>query len=153
MSAGQLLGIAYKSKRRASVETSDTAHISEATGLVEDHRGAQSKGRGARQITVVDKSAWDKACSKLGADLPWTYRRANLLVSGLDLYNKTGCRLVIGNVVLEITGETEPCARMDEQYDGLRAALGLDWRAGASCRVIEGGDVRVGNPVHLDLNK
>lgn len=63
----------------------------------------------------------------------------------------TGARLQVGEVVLEITGECEPCRVMDAQRQGLRAALAPDWRAGVSCCVVSPCSIRIGAPVRLQV--
>ena len=141
-----LLAIARKSKVRAPVESLEAGEITVGGGLAGDHRGTP----GSRQITVVSKQAWEAACRELGDDLPWTYRRANLLVDGIDLEDMSGRRLRVGEVELEITDETKPCPRMDEQHQGLTAALAPNWRGGVTCRVLTGGRVAVGDAVTLD---
>lgn len=146
MAEGTLLAIARKAKVRAPVESIEAGEITVDGGLTGDHRGKP----GGRQVTVVSKQAWDAACRELGDDVPWTYRRANLLVDGIDLEKRAGQRLKIGEVELEITGETEPCPRMDEQHQGLTAALAPNWRGGVSCRVLTGGRVSVGDAVALN---
>ncbi len=114
-------------------------------GLEGDLRGRP----GRRQITILAREAWEQACAELGQALDWTVRRANLLVEGLDFADSTGSQLSIGpSVVLEITGETEPCRRM-EIHSGLRAALAPGWRGGVTCRVVRGGLIRAGDPVVL----
>ncbi len=124
----------------------ESAPVTRDGGLANDPRGRP----GARQITVVAREAWQRACAELGAQLPWTLRRANLLVQGVALAGSAGSRLRVGDVLLEITGETEPCRRMDEQHAGLRAALEPEWRGGVSCRVLEGGTLAVGDRVALE---
>ena len=57
---------------------------------------------------------------------------------------------MIGDLVLEITGETDPCSRMDEARQGLRLALTPEWRGGVCCRVVTGGDIAVGDAVRLE---
>jgi len=117
------------------------ARVTLAAGLEGDSWGQP----GPRQVTVVANEDWAAACADLGADVPWTLRRANLLVEGVTLPRTPGARLNIGDVVLEITGETSPCERMDEGYPGLCAALTPEWRAGRTCRVMAGGDISVGD--------
>ncbi|MGI9432882.1 MAG: MOSC domain-containing protein [Myxococcota bacterium] len=141
-----LIGIARREKSRGAMEELDGVDVSPAAGIAGDFRGRP----GDRQVTVLSREAWDTACAELGADLAWTTRRANLLVQGVDLEATTGRRLCIGSVVLEITGETDPCPRMEEQRSGLRAALEPAWRGGATCRVIHGGHLRRGDPVTWD---
>ena len=71
--------------------------------------------------------------------LPWTTRRANLLVAGVRLPRASGGILQIGSVRLEVTAQTYPCARMEDARPGLLKALAREWRGGVTCRVVEGG--------------
>ena len=68
----------------------------------------------------------------------------------LDLMESTGNLIRIGDTVLEITGETLPCPRMDEQKQGLTQALEPFWRAGVTCNVEEGGAIRLGDKVKVE---
>lgn len=142
---GTLAGIARREKKRAPMETLESAPISTVTGVAEDFRGKPGK----RQVTVISAAAWRKACGDLGRDVPWTARRANLLVEEIDLPNTVGAILHIGSVRLLVTGELDPCSRMDEQCQGLTKALMPDWRGGVSCTVLQGGAVALGDDVIL----
>ena len=82
-------------------------------------------------------------------ELPWQTRRANLLVDALPLHRSTGVRIVLGEAVLEVTGETDPCERMEEAQPGLFQALAPDWRGGVTCKVLANGVIRVGMDVEL----
>jgi MOSC domain-containing protein YiiM len=57
--------------------------------------------------------------------------------------------LRIGEIILEITGECDPCSRMEEISPGLRAALTPGWRGGRLARVIHGGHIAVGDAISL----
>lgn len=127
------------------MELIEEATITVEAGIAGDVRG-RLKGR---QITVLCQESWDAACRDLGREVPWTTRRANILVEGLDLAYSAGKTLAIGEATFAITGETDPCQRMDEQAAGLTAALAPDWRGGVTCRVIKAGAVRVGDGVEL----
>ena len=61
-----------------------------------------------------------------------------------------GSRLRVGPVVLEIRGPCPPCGIMTRQHEGLKEALQPGWRAGAVCKVIEGGEINVGDEVTLE---
>lgn len=142
---GKLTGIARREKKRAPMEMLERALISTATGVAEDSRGKP----GQRQVTVISAAAWRDACRELGTEIPWTTRRANLLVEEIDLPNTIGAVLHIGSVRLLVTGEVDPCSRMDEQCPGLTKALTPEWRGGVSCTVLEGGPVALGDSVTL----
>jgi MOSC domain-containing protein YiiM len=39
---------------------------------------------------------------------------------------------------------------MDEQHQGLTAALQPDWRGGVACRVLNDAEIRIGDPVAVE---
>lgn len=123
----------------------DEGCISIATGLEGDSKGAKFP---RRQITILSAEAWQEALAAVGQpDLPWTARRANLLVRGIVLPRARGAVLAIGGVRLEVTEQTYPCRRMEEACAGLLKALAPDWRGGVTCRVTAGGVVRLGDAI------
>jgi MOSC domain-containing protein YiiM len=98
----------------------------------------------------VGREGWDGACRELGVSLAWTLRRGTLFVEGVALHDSTRARFQIGEALLEITGECDPCFVMDKQHERLRNALGPEWRAGVTCRVLRGGDAAVGDAVSIE---
>ena len=142
---GNLLGIATKEAKRAPMLLLESTIISIDKGVEGDHRGKP----GDRQVTVVSKDSWDKACEDLNKSLPWIARRANLLVGGISFNESVGQYLHIGELVLEVTGETKPCDRMDEFYEGLQEALKPEWRGGVTCKVIKPGKIKIDDVVVL----
>ncbi len=142
---GRLTGIARRNAKRAPMETLEAASVTRLAGVQNDFRGKPGK----RQVTVISTRAWRAVCDELEQELPWTTRRANLLVDDLDLPTCAGGILHIGTVRLVINGETDPCSRMDEQCDGLKAALTPDWRGGVYCTVLEEGTIEIGDTVTL----
>jgi MOSC domain-containing protein YiiM len=144
---GKLLGIAYRDGSRQPMREIDAARISPGAGVATDFRGRKP---GPRQVTVLCAEKWRAACDDLGTELPWTTRRANLLVNGLSIGPEcVGRTLRVGTALLRITIETDPCSRMDEQYKGLKRALMPDWRGGACCEVVQDGDITVGDTVQF----
>lgn len=143
---GRLEGIARRDGKRAPMQTLERAEISTKTGVALDFRGKP----GRRQVTIISAAAWRGVCADVGRDLPWTVRRANLLIDGADLPQTTGSVVRIGPVRLLVTGEVDPCSRMEEQCQGLRDALKPDWRGGVSCTVLEGGFVALGDSVSFE---
>src|SRR5262245_24123352 len=144
MGDGSLLAIATKPKTRAPMELHESLLVG-PDGLP----GERAHPR-ERAVTVLSRESWAAACRALGdATLPWTLRRANLLVENVALGQSLGRRLQVGALVLEISKETEPCRVMDAIHPGLRAALRPDWRGGVTCRVVTPAEIRVGAAVRL----
>ena len=144
---GQLIGIARRGARRAPMQEIGDGLITPQGGLVGDFKGAKYP---RRQVTVLAGEDWQAALSDIGQpDMPWTARRANLLVEGVELPRAAGGILRIGTVRLEVTGQTHPCARMEEAQGGLLSALARDWRGGVTCRVLDGGPISLGDPVEV----
>lgn len=145
----ELVGIARKARSRAPMETLEQIDVTTELGLDGDYRGKLRR----RQVTILAEEDWQAACGELNRDdLPWTERRANLLVRGITLPRIKGSTLSIGNVIFEITGETDPCNRMDDVAMGLQNALMPDWRGGVTCRVIKGGTIAIGDPVGTKMS-
>jgi MOSC domain-containing protein YiiM len=142
---GKVEDIARREKIRAPMETLDTVIVDKKMGLAGDIRGGSLK----RQVTILTAEAWKSVCEEIQSDLPWTTRRANILISGIKLPQKSGYQIKIGEVLLEVTRQTDPCERMDEQYLGLTNALMPDWRGGVCCKVLCGGKIDHGDEVKL----
>jgi MOSC domain-containing protein YiiM len=144
---GRLIGVARRDMRRAPMQEVDEGLITQAAGLVGDFKGAKYP---RRQITVLALEGWQAALAEIAqSGLPWTARRANLLVEGVELPRAAGGILRIRAAHLEVTGQTYPCSRMEEAQAGLLSALAKDWRGGVTCRVLEGGPVARGDPVEV----
>jgi len=139
--------IAIKNRSRVAMQVIDSAQITVANGILGDFRGTQQ----GRQITILSESAWRKACAEVDSDLPWTTRRANLLVDEIEFdASYVGKTVRIGNVELMVTRETNPCSLMDAQHQGLTAALTPDWRGGICCNVIKPGEIKIGDQIEFD---
>src|SRR5687768_16375943 len=108
--AGKLLGIATRNAKRAPMVQLDSIEIFARAGLAGDF----GRKPGKAQVTLVSAARWYAACAALREDVPWTERRANLLVGDIDLDVVPGRQLAVGCAILEITGETDPCHSMDE---------------------------------------
>ena len=77
--------------------------------------------------------------------------RENVTLEGLDLSTiSAGDRVSLGaDVVLEITGDCEPCARMDEIRPGLKEEI--DGKRGVLAFVEKGGVVSIGSEVGVNI--
>ena len=162
--AGRLAGIARRDRPRGDIERVAHARVSRAEGVARDFRGALAakKSNYRRQVSLMEAEAWAAALKDLPrADLhgdgpllddkAWWRRRANLLVEGLRLPRAEGTRIRIGaQCLLQVTTECDPCPRMEEVAPGLEAALTPDWRGGFMAKVLEDGDIAVGDSVRIE---
>ena len=139
---GIVEAIWLKRGKRSPMDAVDMAELILGKGL----KGNANQG-GWRQVTLLDATVWEQVMADLGTDLNPSVRRANILVRGLDLAHSRGKILQLGEGQLKILNETKPCERMEEVYQGLKAALYPHWRGGAFGRVIQGGKVTVGATV------
>jgi MOSC domain-containing protein YiiM len=104
---------------------------------------------GRRQVTIISEEHWQRVQETLGSAVDPALRRANLMVSGIDLVNSRGRLLRVGGGLIDIWGETRPCRLMDESFAGLQEALRPDWGGGVFGVILEGSDVHVGDAVEL----
>jgi len=149
---GRIIGLARREAPRAPMELLEQGRIRVETGLEHDFRGKSPAPpkEPKRQVTILAKEAWHAACAEIGRDLAWTERRANLFVEHIDLPRRAGDVIAFGEVRLQVMVEVDPCSRMEEAAPGLRDALRPDWRGGIGCRVIEGGNVALGDEIWIE---
>ena len=109
-------------------------------------RGNANRG-GRRQVTIISQERWAELMAALAADVSPSARRANLMVSGLNLENSRGRVLRVGTTRLLINGETRPCEQMEAAHAGLQELMKDRWGGGAFAEVVDGGEIRVGDEV------
>jgi MOSC domain-containing protein YiiM len=102
---------------------------------------------GRRQVTLIEREIWDALMRELGSAAGPDTRRANVLVSGIDLRASRGRALRLGQALVRVAGEVKPCERMEEAVPGLRALMYPDWRGGAFAEILECGAIAIGDAV------
>ena len=142
---GRLEAIWIKRMKRGPMDEARSARLVTGRGIA----GNANQG-GRRQVTIIEREAWERMMRELGADLSPSARRANLMVSGVPLEQARGRVLRVGEVRIRLFGETRPCERMDEALPGLRSVMRQHWRGGAFGEVLEGGLISIGDEVALE---
>jgi MOSC domain-containing protein YiiM len=95
-----------------------------------------------REVLFVSKEHLDAVGVEPGAI------RENVTVDGSDVQAwPVGQRVRAGGAVFEVTMVCDPCHRMDELRPGLRAEL--EGRRGMLARVVEGGEIALGDTIEL----
>jgi len=140
--SGFLEAMWIKRAHRGPMDPISTGTLVAGRGLV----GNADQGR-RRQVTIIEQEVWQRLMRELGASVPPSARRANLMVSGIRLAETRDRIIRIGSSRLRIAGETRPCERMDEALPGLRTALGIDWAGGVFAELLDDGMIAVGDVV------
>ena len=145
MRPGRLKWIGLRPARRCPIESRTSAALVAGHGAQGDHY--EAKRDGPRQVTLITIEDIAAIAAFLGLPeiAPDVFRR-NLVTSGINLVALKDRQFRIGTALLEGTGECAPCSRMEENLGpgGFNAVRG---HGGITARVIEGGEIHVGDRV------
>ncbi len=144
MRPGRLVWIGLRTARRGPVREAETAVLTTEAGLVGDRYDGKS---GRRQVTLIAREDLAAVASFLGLSAvdPALVRR-NLVTQGINLAALRNRRIAVGEAVLEITDDCNPCSRMEEAL-GAGGFNALRGRGGLTARVVRGGEIRLGDAV------
>jgi MOSC domain-containing protein YiiM len=159
--AGRIDAIFLRPARRADVQSVGSAEAVPGRGLLGDRhaeRMRENLAQRKREITLMQAEHLPVIAAWCGREriAPERLRR-NLLVSGLNLLAMRSLfadmPLVwrIGETVrIQLTGPCDPCSRMEEELGpgGYNAMRG---HGGMTARLVQGGIIRVGDAVTLEL--
>lgn len=145
MRAGVVVWLGVRPARLAPVTAVDAMTVTPGQGVAGDHYASVTNG--ARQVTLMQAEHLAAIAGYLGRDsvAPELLRR-NVLVAGVNLAALKGRRFRVGTAVLESSGECHPCSKMETLLGdgGYNAVRG---HGGITARVLEGGEVRIGDAV------
>ena len=139
---GRLEAIWIKRAHRGPMDQVTAGTLVAGRGLA----GNADQGR-RRQVTLIARESWERLMRELDSSISPAARRANLMISGIQLAKTRDRILRVGGCRLRVAGETRPCERMDEALPGLRAAMRVDWAGGVFAEVLDDGESRVGDEV------
>lgn len=129
---------------RLPMQPKDVVEVEAGRGIV----GDRYHGTKHRHVTVQSRETLDEAARVFGREVPSELTRRNLTISGGVVPRDPGTRIRVGGVLLEVVRVAAPCKLLDDTI-GAGAQEALRRRAGTVFRVLEGGTIRVGDPVDL----
>jgi MOSC domain-containing protein YiiM len=140
MEEGKIIALHLCEEHRQPMTSVQEATAVSDTGLEGDRHAIKGN---ARQVLLMDKETLDELGLTPGII------KENVTVEGLDFSAiSEGQVFEVGDgVTLEVTGPCLPCGRMDEIRPGLRE--NLEGRRGILVKVVNGGTIRVGEPVKV----
>ncbi|HET7822122.1 MAG TPA: MOSC domain-containing protein [Ornithinibacter sp.] len=121
----------------------DRVHAEAGAGLV----GDRYHGSRHRHVSVQSAAELAESAERLGAPVPHDRTRRNLTLSHGGVAKRPGTRVRVGGALLEVVRPAPPCRLMDDAI-GPGAARALHDRGGSILRVLESGDICVGDVWH-----
>lgn len=110
------------------------------SGLV----GDRYHGTRHRHVSVQSASELAESAERLGAPVPPDRTRRNLTLSHGAVAKRPGTRVRVGDALLEVVRPAPPCRIMDDVV-APGAARAMHDRAGSIFRVVESGEIAVGD--------
>ena len=167
---GIVIAVARSAAHTFSKATQDSIQLVTGLGVEGDaHKGVTVKHRSRvardptqpnlRQVHLIHSELFDEL-RREGFEVAPGELGENVTTSGLDLLSlPAGARLRLGErAVVELTGLRNPCAQLDRFQSGLlgavltRDACGeLVRKTGVMGIVLEGGEVRAGDAIEVEL--
>lgn len=141
---GTIEAIAVRTEKEGPMKVVPHAEVAVAGGIAGDLDCSPHRG-----VTFISAEQWDETTKELNVEIPWHTRRANVLVRGLNLSETFDCTFEIGDVRIQIEGETHPCGLMDKLQPGLKDALTPNVRAGVHGRVLKAGTFSPGDKIRV----
>ena len=145
---GRVERLWVKRAHRGAMDARESIELVAGRGV----EGSADRSR-RRQVTILEREVWEALMRELGSENGPETRRANVLVSGIDLRASRGRVLRLGGTRIRVGGEVKPCERMEEAVTGLRALMYPEWKGGAFGQILDGGTVRVGDVAEWEVQE
>jgi MOSC domain-containing protein YiiM len=147
---GHLLHIHIAPAARAPMEHRDTARLQSGLGIEGDRYatglGTYSPLPDIREVTLIETETLEALRRDHGIVLAPEQHRRNLTTEGVPLNHLVGRRFRVGSVLLEGGRLNTPCRYLD-MITGLTVCDLMVHRSGLNARIIEGGEIRPGDPI------
>ncbi len=143
---GQIEWIGLRPQRNSEIIEVESAELLAGHGLVGDK--AALKLGSKRQVTIIQREYIHVMESLLNKSISPATLRRNVVVSKISLSILLRHSLKINDVVLEVTGNCAPCAKMEKAL-GYGAYNAMRLHGGVNAIVKKGGIINVGDKVEV----
>ena len=145
MRPGVVIWLGIRPARLAPMLTPESIVLAPGEGVLGDHYASATQG--PRQVTVIPAEHLAAIAAYLGRDsIPPELLRRNVVVRRINLAALKGRAFRLGSAVLESSGECHPCSKM-ERLLGTGGYNAVRGHGGITARVLEGGEVRIGDSI------
>lgn len=143
---GKVALITIRPERRSIPLILEDVLAVEQIGLEGDHYASKD---GKRQVTLIAQEHLNAAASILGKDsIDPLLTRRNIVTKGINLFALKGKQFMLGEALLEHTGECHPCSRMEENF-GTGGYNAMRGHGGITCRILKTGRVALGDSLKV----
>ena len=144
---GNVLHIFVAPSRGAPMEPRDTVTAIADTGLVGDRYAISAIRRGPDyQLTLIEIENIEAFARSVSRPFTPDKPRRNVVTQGVALNDLCGRQFRVGEVVLEGIELCEPCSLFAKRA-GREVLKHFLHRGGLRTRIVEGGEIRVGDAV------
>jgi MOSC domain-containing protein YiiM len=150
--AGRIESIHITSSAEAAMKAVGEVQALAGVGLEGDRYATRTgtfsaKPKPSRQITLIEAEAIEALEQELGLVLAPGETRRNLITRGVALNHLVGREFTVGGVRLLGHELCEPCGDLARMTGKPQVLPGLLHRGGLRAEILEGGVIRVGDPV------
>ncbi len=148
---GRVEWIGLRAARGSKIEKKTQVHALANHGLEGDKAGLKAGGK--RQVTLIQSEYIEVIRSLMPeSNISLADLRRNIAISGINLNALKNCVIQLGSATLEITGFCHPCSKLEAQL-GEGVFNALRGHGGLTAKVLEGGEIKLGDTLHvLEVN-
>ncbi|MHC4321406.1 MAG: MOSC domain-containing protein [Planctomycetota bacterium] len=142
----EIISIHVVQKKNAAAESCNHVTVRSNFGIIGDYRSEKFQ---IGQITLIEAESIDATSRKLGYDIPAGSSRRQIMVKGIELNELISQNLRMGQILVRVEDKCNPCNNMEKKI-GPGAKNAMNDKGGIRCRIIEGGELHVGDKITVE---
>lgn len=142
----EIISIHIVRKRNGAAEPCNHAYVRSNFGIIGDYRSEKFQ---TRQITLIETETIEAMSRELGYDIPAGASRRQILVKDINLDELVNQNLRLGQIIVRVEDKCNPCNNIERKI-GPGAKKAMNGKGGICCRIIEGGEIYVGDKITVE---